>query len=136
MASDTPQVAPATGSTERPRPAAKPARVPHVGSGRAQLSLVEHALRPLAPVASLRGRLIHGTTYGYRDRKEYLVMANVWLTCPSGLSAADEFTLWGLLALTFSSRSRVRSSMPPRITACASSGLIESNSSKGEIMKP
>ena len=28
---------------------------------------------------------------------------NAWVrvTCPSGLSAADEFTLWGLLALTF-----------------------------------
>jgi len=110
MTSDTPQVALATGSTERSRPAAKPARVPHVGSGRAQLSLVEHALWPLDPVASLRDRLVHGTTYGYRDRKGHLVMANGRVTCPSGLSAADEFTLWGLLALTLSSRSRVRHS--------------------------
>jgi hypothetical protein len=28
------------------------------------LSLVEHALCPLDPVASLRDHLVHGTTYG------------------------------------------------------------------------
>ena len=69
MTSNAPQAALASGSTERPRLAARPASVPRVGSGRAQLSLVEHALCPLDPVASLRDHLVHETTYGYRDWK-------------------------------------------------------------------
>ena len=77
MTSDTPQAALATGSTERSRPAAKPARVPHVGSGRAQLSLVEHALCPLDSVASLRDHLVHETTYGYRTGRA----SWSWQTC-------------------------------------------------------
>lgn len=112
MTSDTPQAAFATGSMERRQHAGKRTRVlhgspgraqlSHVGSGRAQLSLVEHALCPLDLAASLRDHLVHQTMYGYRDRSGRLMMANVRVTCPSGLSAADEFTLWGLLALTFS----------------------------------
>ncbi|MGA2035748.1 MAG: hypothetical protein ABSG68_26165 [Thermoguttaceae bacterium] len=35
---------------------------------------------------------------GNRHRKE----ARVRVTCPDGLSPADEFLLWGLLSLTFS----------------------------------
>ncbi len=39
-----------------------------------------------------------GTATGNRHRKE----ARVRVTCPDGLSPADEFYLWGLLSLTFS----------------------------------
>jgi len=131
MTSDAPQAAFATGSTERSRSAAKPALVPHVGSGRAQLSLVEHALCPLDPVASLRDHLVHGTTYGYRDRKGHLVLANVRVTCPSGLSAADEFTLWGLLALTFSQQEPSTEFQATPHYCLRQLGLIESNGSKG-----
>ena len=70
-------------------------------SGRAQLSLVEHSLCPLDPSESLRDHLTHETTYGYTDRNGHLKLASVRVVCPSGLSAADEFVLWGLLALTF-----------------------------------
>lgn len=131
MTSDMPQGKIATGWTERSRPAAKSARVPHVGSGRAQLSLVEHALCPLDPAASLRDHLVHGTTYGYRDRKGHLVMANVRVTCPSGLSAADEFTLWGLLALTFSQQEPSTEFHATPYYCLRQLGLIESNGSKG-----
>src|SRR5712691_9553124 len=80
------------------RPAGRVQRMP---SGRAQLSLVEHALCPLDPAVSLRDHLVHETTYGYTDRHGHLKLAQVRVTCPSGLSPADDFLLWGLLALTF-----------------------------------
>ena len=95
------------------------------------MSLVEHALCPLDPVASLRDHLVHGTTYGYRDRKGHLVMANVRVTCPSGLSAADEFTLWGLLALTFSQQEPSTEFHATPHYCLRQLGLIESNGSKG-----
>lgn len=71
------------------------------GSGRAQLSVVEHALCPLDPAASLRDHLVHESAYGYTDRHRHLKIANVRVVCASGMSVADEFVLWGLLALTF-----------------------------------
>ena len=73
-----------------------------LGAGRAQLSLVEHALCPLDPGASLhpapdsRGKL-PSTPIGTAT----CVPPYVRVVRPSGLSAADEFVLWGLLALTF-----------------------------------
>ena len=77
MTSDPPQAALTISSMERPRLARKPATWLQVGSGRAQLSLVEHALCPLDLAASLQNHLVHATTYGYRDRKGRLVVANV-----------------------------------------------------------
>lgn len=79
----------------------RPNMAPVRSSGKAQLSLVEHALCPVDPRQSLREHLVHETTYGYADRNRHLKLATVRVICPSGLSPADEFVLWGLLALTF-----------------------------------
>ena len=70
--------------------------------GLGQLSLVEHALCPLDPGRSLRQRLVHECEYQYTDSTGRRRAAQVRVTCPLGLSANDEFYLWGLLALTFS----------------------------------
>lgn len=70
-------------------------------SGRAQLSLVEHALCPLDSSASLVQNLVHEATYGYTDGNGHAKRAEARVHAPFGLSANDEFVLWGLLALTF-----------------------------------
>jgi hypothetical protein len=91
-----------TESPDRPATSTSKAHKSRSGAGRAQLSLVEHALCPLDPASSLREHLVHETTYGYTDRNGHLKLAQVHVLCPSGLSATDEFVLWGLLAITFS----------------------------------
>lgn len=70
-------------------------------SGVGQLSLVEHALCPLDCRASLRQNLRHESEYRFMDAKGCSRLAKVVVHCPAGLSASDEFYLWGLLALTF-----------------------------------
>lgn len=75
------------------------ARQSTVGLG--QLTLVEHALCPLDTGRSLRDNLVFETGYFYSDRNRHRRKASVRVTCPGGLSPADEFYLWGLLALTF-----------------------------------
>jgi hypothetical protein len=72
------------------------------GSGRAQLTLVEHALCPLDTAASLARGLTHRGEFHYldQDRRRQTAMAEV--VCPFGLSPGDEFYLWGLLALSLS----------------------------------
>ncbi len=100
-------------------------------SGRAQLSLVEHALCPLDPNASLRDHRVHETAYGYTDRHGHLKVANVRVTSPSGLSAADEFVLWGLLALTFSQPSPGTEFHATPHFCLRKLGLIEGRDSKG-----
>jgi hypothetical protein len=69
--------------------------------GRGQLTLVEHALCPLDPQASLVENLVHEASYGFMDRSRNWRKAHARVFCPLGLSANDEFYLWGLLALTF-----------------------------------
>lgn len=69
--------------------------------GRGQLTLVEHALCPLDPQASLVENLVHEASYGFMDRNRTWRKAHARVMCPLGLSASDEFYLWGLLALTF-----------------------------------
>lgn len=73
-------------------------RLPGVG----QLSLVEHALCPLDTRASLQPGLIHESHFRYSDGQRRRRTARVEISCPRGLSAHDEFYLWGLLALTLS----------------------------------
>lgn len=70
-------------------------------TGMAQLSLVEHSLCPLDPGASLIENLIHDSAYFFMDGDRHLRQARARIISPSGLSASDEFYLWGLLALTF-----------------------------------
>jgi len=100
-------------------------------SGRAQLSLVEHALCPLDAAVGLRDHLVHETAYGYTDRHGHLKIANVRVTCASGLSAADDFILWGLLALTFAQPEPSTEFHATPHYCLRKLGLIKSNSSKG-----
>ncbi|HBE69093.1 MAG TPA: hypothetical protein DDW52_13165 [Planctomycetaceae bacterium] len=72
-------------------------RIP-VGMG--ELSIVEHALCPLDARTSLAGSLVHFNEYFYTDRNRHKRKAQVRVNAPLGLSASDEFYLWGLLALT------------------------------------
>ncbi|HUY33162.1 MAG TPA: hypothetical protein VMV69_10300 [Pirellulales bacterium] len=67
-----------------------------------QLSLVEHALCPLDPDASLQPHFVHAAQYFFTDRQGSRRKATARVVCPDGLSAHDEFYLFGLLALTFS----------------------------------
>ncbi len=70
-------------------------------AGLSQLSLVEHALCPLDARGSLDGLLTHECQYRYADADKRMQTAKVRVDCLAGLSPADEFYLWGLLALTF-----------------------------------
>jgi hypothetical protein len=81
-------------------------------SGRAQLSLAEHALCPLDAGESLGGPYIHETAYAYSDVNRHRKKAHVPVTCPDGLSPADEFYLWGLLSLAFSQPNTFPESSP------------------------
>lgn len=75
-----------------------------VPTGVGQLSLVEHALCPLDFRTSLRENLRHEAEYRYTDADGNAQTATVVVHCPAGLSAGDEFYLWGLLALTLAQR--------------------------------
>ncbi len=70
-------------------------------TGLGQLSLVEHSLCPLDPGASLVEGLVHQSAYFFVDKNHRMQRATAHIVSPSGLSATDEFYLWGLLALTF-----------------------------------
>ena len=72
------------------------------GRGRAQLTLVEHALCPLDPAASLARGLVHRSEFFYLDENRHRRKAAAQVLCPFGLSPADEFYLWGLIALSLS----------------------------------
>jgi hypothetical protein len=77
-----------------------PARWRSTGHG--QLTLVEHALCPLDPEASLTENLIHTAEYHFTDSSRHQQTARARVFCPLGLSASDELFLWGLLSLTLS----------------------------------
>ena len=70
--------------------------------GFGQLSLAEHSLCPLDSRSSLVRNLVHETEFRYSDSRRKRRTAQVRVSCPNGLSASDEFYLWGLLALTMS----------------------------------
>lgn len=70
-------------------------------AGLTQLTLVEHALCPLDAKSSLQAGFCHETAYRFTDAAGGRQTSRVRVTCPDGLSASDEFYLWGLLALTF-----------------------------------
>jgi hypothetical protein len=73
-----------------------------VATGRAQLTLVEHALCPLDSSASLSRGLTHRSEFFYTDEGRHRRKATAEVICPFGLSPGDEFYLWGLVALTLS----------------------------------
>jgi len=70
-------------------------------TGLGQLTLVEHALCPLDARTSLVENLVHESLYHFMDHNRQWRQARARVHCPLGLSANDEFYLWGLLALTF-----------------------------------
>lgn len=88
-------------ATRRPR-VATAKRVPPKGHGVGQLTLAEHSLCPLDSRTSLQPGLIHRTSFQYSDSQRRRKTAHVEISCPQGLSANDEFYLWGLLSLTLS----------------------------------
>jgi hypothetical protein len=69
-------------------------------TGLGQLTLVEHALCPLDARTSLVENLVHESLYNFMDHNRQWRQARARVHCPCGLSANDEFYLWGLLALT------------------------------------
>ena len=73
-----------------------------LSNGIGQLSLVEHALCPLACQNGTNAGQIHDSQYLYTDRAGRRRTARVRVICPLGLTPVDEFYLWGLLALTLS----------------------------------
>ncbi len=92
-------------SSEEPEyPASSTARLAPLmcGSGRAQLTLVEHALCPLDSSAALTEGLTHRGEFFYLDASRHLRLATAKVVCPFGLSPGDELYLWGLMALTLS----------------------------------
>lgn len=71
--------------------------------GIGQLSLVEHSLCPLSVTGTiLRKGFVHESRYQYSDHSGRRRTARVRIACPLGLTATDEFYLWGLLAMTLS----------------------------------
>jgi len=75
-------------------------RISRQGIG--QLSLVEHALCPLDGRHTSNAALLQECHYQFTDRTGRRRKARVRVTCPLGLTAADEFYLWGLLSLSLS----------------------------------
>lgn len=75
-------------------------KTPYASTGLAQLSLLEHSLCPLDVRTSLTAGFSHRSRYRYTSANGQRKTASVQVHLPLGLSAADEFTLWGLLALT------------------------------------
>ena len=78
----------------------RPNRTLHSGLG--QLSIVEHALCPLDRNSSLHGDRFNESRYRYSNSNGKRCTASVRVDYPLGLTASDEFYLWGLLALTLS----------------------------------
>jgi len=70
-------------------------------TGLAQLSLVEHALCQLDTRESLRPAQRFETGFFYTDHAGARQFADVQVGAALGFSPADEYYLWGLLALTF-----------------------------------
>jgi hypothetical protein len=62
---------------------------------------VEHALCPLDERTSLKSPLVYDTGHFRTDANHHAKWIPVRIVAQEGLSAADEFYLWGLLALTF-----------------------------------
>ena len=71
-------------------------------SGIGQLTLVEHALCPLDSRISLVENLVHNAVFSFTDGQRRRRHGQAQVVCPAGLSASDEFYLWGLLAICLS----------------------------------
>ena len=90
---------------------------PALGIG--QLTLVEHALCPLNSRISLVENLVHNAVFRFTDGENHRCQGRARVISPAGLSAADEFYLWGLLALTLAESE-------PDSVFCAGAALLSS----------
>ena len=99
--------------------------------GRGQLTLVEHSLCPLDVRRSLVENLVHETSYRFADdsRRSRKVTATVF--SPAGLSAHDEFFLWGLLALTLGQKEPDPEFIATPHYCLRQLGVIDQHSSRG-----
>ena len=70
-----------------------------LNSGRAQFTMIEHALCPLSDSQSERG-FVYNTSYRYYNNERRVQEANVSVEWPEGYSATDERFLHALLAIT------------------------------------
>src|SRR5262245_48187573 len=100
-------------------------------TGLAQLSLVEHSLCPLDTSASLVENLVHDAAYFYLDRNRHTCRAKARVILPAGLSTADEFYLWGLLALTFAQQEPCVSLHATPHYCLRQLGVIDQHGSRG-----
>ncbi|MCA9214316.1 MAG: hypothetical protein KDB27_14690 [Planctomycetales bacterium] len=81
---------------------AKKKQPPSFGLG--QLSLVEHAICPLDSSISLVPNLTHHSEIAFTDKNRHRRSGYGTVHATFGLSAVDEFYLWGLLGLTFAQK--------------------------------
>ncbi|MBS0264270.1 MAG: hypothetical protein JSS02_20195 [Planctomycetes bacterium] len=72
--------------------------------GVGQLTLVEHALCPLDVKSSLAEGKTFEAEYLFCDANRHMQSAHARIYCPLGLSAGDEFFLWGLLGITLAAK--------------------------------
>jgi len=70
--------------------------------GKAQLSLVEHALCPLDAKLTLQPSFLFETAYFFTDKNRNRKKAKAKVGALDGMSPHDELYLWGLLSLVFS----------------------------------
>lgn len=99
--------------------------------GVGQLSLVEHSLCPLDARVSLRSGFHHKSSFHYSDSRRRRQTAHVEVSCPHGLSAHDEFYLWGLLALTLSQPNPEPEFHATPHYCLRALGLVDANSRRG-----
>ena len=97
--------------------------------GVGQLSLVEHALCPLA--SSTTENLIHSAGYRYSTSDRKRKTANVRVFAPLGLAPADELYLWGLLNLTISQRETDASLTATPHWCLKQMGMIDAKTRRG-----
>jgi hypothetical protein len=100
-------------------------------NGVGQLSLVEHALCPLDSRKSLRVGQVFKTGYFYTNEKRQRKRSNVEVICPLGLSAVDEFNLWGMLALTLANKETDGNLFATRYYILSQLGVIDCGSRRG-----
>src|SRR5262249_4345418 len=100
--------------------------------GLTQFSLVEHALCPIDAATSLQPNLVHHAHHFFTDTKTRTrKKATARVLCPDGLSASDEFYLWGLLALTFSQSEPLADFQATPYFCLRQLGLIDARGSRG-----
>lgn len=86
------------------RKTAHTSRVSSVHSGLGQLTLVEHALSPLASLAG-NTAFVHESRFRYVGSDGRSLVGEARITAAHGLKPSDELLLWGLLAVAVRSSS-------------------------------